>query len=141
MCANFQAKTKSFGFFILNLPKNGFRVGNSENQCRNKNQYPRDTMRANFLAKRATLKFLAQICPKIDLGLKIKINVGIRISILEISCAPIFSQNKQIWIFCLNLGKLPNYTQYFDSNNVDGVAEELDGGGWSWMDVYEARWR
>ena len=96
MCANFQAKTKSFGFFILNLPKNGFRVGNSENQCRNKNQYPRDTMRANFLAKRATLKFLAQICPKIDLGLKIKINVGIRISILEISCAPIFSQNKQI---------------------------------------------
>ena len=53
-------------------------------------------MRANFLAKRATLKFLAQICPKIDLGLKIKINVGIRISILEISCAPIFSQNKQI---------------------------------------------
>ena len=98
-------------------------------------------MRANFLAKRATLKFLAQICPKIDLGLKIKINVGIRISILEISCAPIFSQNKQIWIFCLNLGKLPNYMQYFDSNNVEGVAEELDGGGWSWMDVHEARWR
>ena len=77
MCANFQAKTKGFDFFILNLPKNGFRVGNSENQCRNKNQYPRDTMCANFSAKRATLNFLAQICQKIVIGLKIKINVDI----------------------------------------------------------------
>ena len=25
--------------------------------------------------------------------------------------------------FDLNLGKLPNYVQYFDSNNVEGVAE------------------
>ena len=25
--------------------------------------------------------------------------------------------------FCLNLGKLPNYLQYFGSNNVEGVAE------------------
>ena len=27
--------------------------------------------------------------------------------------------------FALNLGKLPNYTQYFGSNNVEGVAESL----------------
>ena len=44
--------------------------------------------------------FLAQICPKIHLGLEIqKTNVGIRISILEISCVPIFRQNKQLWLF------------------------------------------
>ena len=30
--------------------------------------------------------------------------------------------------FTLNLGKLPNYTQYFGSSNVEGVAE-------SWVEV------
>ena len=46
-------------------------------------------MCANFQLKRATLTFLAQICPKRKLGFEIqKINVGIRISILEIPCVP-----------------------------------------------------
>ena len=59
-----------------------------------KNQHPRDTMCANFQAKQTTLTCLPQICPKIDLGLEIqKTYVGIRISIIEISCVPIFRQN------------------------------------------------
>ena len=43
----------------------------------------------------------------------------------------------------LNLGKLPNYVQYFGSNIVEGVAEswveaemswvEVDGAGWRWV--------
>ena len=46
-------------------------------------------------------------------------------------------------VFGLNLGKLPNYVQYFGSNIVEGVAEswveaemswvEVDGAGWSWV--------
>ena len=44
----FSGRTNSFDFFSPNLPKNGFRVGNSENYCRNKNQHPRYTMCANF---------------------------------------------------------------------------------------------
>ena len=60
----FSGKTNSFGFFSPNYPKNGFRIGNSENSCRNKNQYPRDIMCTNFPAKWTTLKFLAQIWPK-----------------------------------------------------------------------------
>ena len=52
--------------------------------------------------------------------------------------------------FGLNLGKLPNYVQYFSSNIVEGVAEswveaemswvevemswvEVDGAGWRWV--------
>ena len=45
--------------------------------------------------------------------------------------------------FDLNLGKLPNYVQYFDSNTVEGVAEswvetemswvEVDGAGLRWV--------
>ena len=44
-----------------------------------------------------------------------------------------------------DLGKLPNYVQYFGSNIVEGVAEswvevemswvEVDGAGWSWVEV------
>ena len=49
------------------------------------NQLPEDTMCANFKAKQTTLTFLAQICPKRNLELKIqKANIGIKISILEI---------------------------------------------------------
>ena len=57
-------------------------------------------MCANFQLKQTTLTFLVQICPKRKLGFEIqKTNVGIRISILEISCVPIFRQNGQLWIF------------------------------------------
>ena len=57
-------------------------------------------MCANFWAKRTTLTSLGQICPKIDLGLETqKTNVGIRINVLETSCAPIFRQNGQLWLF------------------------------------------
>ena len=57
-------------------------------------------MCVNFQLKRTTLTFLAQICPKRKLGFEIqKTNVGIRISILEIPCVPIFRQNRQLWVF------------------------------------------
>ena len=45
--------------------------------------------------------------------------------------------------FGLNLGKLPNYVQYFNSNNVEGIAESwvgLDGAEWSWVKVDGAVW-
>ena len=53
--------------------------------------------------------------------------------------------------FGTNLGKLPNYEQYFGSNIVESVEEswmETDGAGWSWVEagmswvkVYGAWWR
>ena len=52
---------------------------------------------ANFQVKQTALTFSAQICPKMDLGLAIqKTIVGIRISILDILCVPIFSRNEQL---------------------------------------------
>ena len=63
--------------FLAQIAQNRFRIGNSKNQCRDKNQYPRDTTCTNFQAKRTTFTFLAQIWAKIDLGLEIhKTNVG-----------------------------------------------------------------
>ena len=40
--------------------------------------------------------------------------------------------------FSLNLGKLPNYVQYFGSNNVEGVAESWVEAEMSWVEVDEA---
>ena len=55
---------------------------------------------ASFQAKQTALTLSAQIRQKMDLELAIrKTIVGIRISILDIPCAPIFSQNEQLWIF------------------------------------------
>ena len=49
----------------------------------------------NFQAKQTALTFSAEIRPKIDLGLAIQKHIfGIRISILDIPCMPIFSQNE-----------------------------------------------
>ena len=57
-------------------------------------------MCTNFQAKQTTLTFLAQICPKMDLGSEIqKTNVGIRISIVKMLCVPIFRKNGQLWLF------------------------------------------
>ena len=57
-------------------------------------------MCASFQAKWTTLPFFAQICPKMDLWLETQeTNAGIRISILEIPCVPIFRENEQLRFF------------------------------------------
>ena len=54
-------------------------------------------MHANFQTKQTALTFLAQTCPKMDLGFEIqKTNIGIRISILEVPCVPIFRKKGQL---------------------------------------------
>ena len=70
MC-QFSAKLDNFDFFGPNLPKNEFRVGNSENEFWNKNQHRQDAMRASFQEKQTFLTFSAQICPKINFGVGI----------------------------------------------------------------------
>ena len=42
--------------------------------------------------------------------------------------------------FGLNLGKLPNYVQYFGSNTVEGVAESRVEAEMSWVEVGGAGW-
>ena len=69
------------------------------------------------------LAFLEQICPKRNLNLEIhKNNVGIRISILEIPCVPIFRQNEQI---CPNLPKNQFRGQNFKNLSLDSESASL----------------
>ena len=44
-------------------------------------------------------------------------------------------------LFGLNLGKLPNYVQYFGSNIVEGVAESWVETEMSLVEVERASWR
>ena len=51
-----------------------------------------------------------------DLGLEIEeTKAGIRISILQIHCVPVFSQNGQFWLFLPNLSK--NGFRFWNSEN------------------------
>ena len=74
-------------------------------------------MCVNFQAKQTMLTFLTQICPKMDLNFEIeKTNIGIRISILEIPCVPIFRQKRQLWHF------RPKFAQKWVSKSGFGIS-------------------
>ena len=47
-CVPIFRQNEHFDFFGPNLPKNEFRVGNSENQSWSKNHHRQDAMRADF---------------------------------------------------------------------------------------------
>ena len=69
MC-QFSGKTDSFDFFDPNLPKNEYKYCKLIKLMLDKNDHPLDTMCANVQAKRTTLTFLAQICPKMGFGVR-----------------------------------------------------------------------
>ena len=83
-------------------------------------------MRANFQEKRTTLTFLAQICPKRKLEFEIqKTIVGIRISIFEIPCLPIFKQNEQLWPFRSKFAQKWILGQNFKNLSLDSESASL----------------
>ena len=55
-------------------------------------------------------------------------------------CAKFQSKRTILNFFGLNLGKLPNYVQYFCSNNVEGVAENWMEAEMCWVEVDRAGW-
>ena len=52
-----------------------------------------------------------------------------------------FSGKMNLQFFGLNLGKLPNYVQYFGSNNIEGVVESWVEAEMSCMEVDGTEWR
>ena len=52
-----------------------------------------------------------------------------------------FSGKMDLTFFGLNLGKLPNYVQYFGSNNIEVVAESWVEAEMSCMERDGAEWR
>ena len=60
---------------------------------------------------------------------------GFEISTSKIPYVPVKMNNYDF--FGLNLGKLPNYLQYFCSNNVERAKWGLKWAGWRWMEPVE----
>ena len=78
-----------------------------------------DTMCANFQAKRTILTFLAEISRSEFQNLSSDSElVHSRYHIFQF-----LDKTNNFQIFGLNLGKLPNYVQYFRSNSIEGVAD------------------
>ena len=66
---------------------------------------------------------------------------GFGISNSKIPIVAIFSQMDNFEFFSINLGKLPNYLQYFGSNNVERAGLRLQWTRWRWIELGEGEWR
>ena len=150
MCTNFQTK-RQLWFFGLKFDQNW--ILGSKFQ-KSKSQFGISILEIPcvpiFGQKRQLWIFGHKFAQKWILGSEFqKFKSGINTA--NKPCVPIFSQNGQLLIFGLNLGKFPNYVQYFGSNIVEGVAEsrvevemswvEVDGVGSSWVEVNGTGWR
>ena len=92
--------------FSPNLPKNEFRVGNSESQYQNKNQHPQDSV-FQFSGKTGNFDFSPNL-PKNGFSGRILKNPSpdSQTYLKDTMCAN-FPMNGRT--LCLNLGKLANY--------------------------------
>ena len=126
----FPEKMSNFDFLGLNLPKYGF-------WCQNFKTLSLDL-------KSASLRYYVyQFSDKIDSFEYLPENGFCHRNFKNLimdteSTPPLYHvcqfsiKMDNIWFFDLDLGKLPNYMQYFGSNIDEGVAEswvEVDGGG------------
>ena len=113
MYSNFQKKQDNFDFLGANFPKNEFWGETFKNLSLDSESASLRCYVYQFSDKTDNLEFLDPNLPKnIFLGSKFqKSKSGFGIDTSNIPRARIFSQNGQLLIFGLNLGKLPNYVQ------------------------------
>ena len=72
------------------------------------------------------MTFWAQICPKMDFGVKIlKIKSGFRISILKLLCVPIFRHKGNLKFLGPNLPKNQFWGQNFKNLSLDSESGSL----------------
>ena len=120
----FSEKQDNFDFLGANFPKNEFWGETSKNLSLDSESASLRCYVYQFSDKTNNFEFFDPNLPKnIFLGSKFqKAKSGFGIDTSNIPRGRMFSQNGQLLIFGLNLGKLPNYVQYFGSNIVEGVA-------------------
>ena len=98
----FSGKMDNFKFLGPNLPRNRFWGWKFKNLRQGSESASLRYYVHQFSDKTYRSEFLGQICPKQKwiLGSKFqKSKTGFGISILRHYCAPIFRQNRQLWIF------------------------------------------
>ena len=130
----FSDKTDNFEFLGPNLPKNGFWDQNFKN--------------LSLDLESASLRcyvhqFSDKFAQKWILGSEFqKSKSGFGINTSNIPCVPVFSQNGQLLIFWPKFGEIAQLCAIFwfkycwgCCRELGGGWNELDGGGWSWVEV------
>ena len=137
MCANFQAKRTILTFSGPNLPKNwlcgrNFKILSTESESAS----PRYHV-CQFSGKTNNFSFFSQNLPKNWFW-----DQNFEILSLDLEPAtPIYHENQfsgktdNFEILGLNLRKFPNYLRYFNSYNVESVAESCVEAEMSWVKV------
>ena len=131
----FLDKMDNFEFLGQNLPKNGFWSRNFKNLSLDSESGSLRYYVRQFSDKTDNIEFLGpNLAHKWFWGTKFdnsKSGFGINTSKIPWCQFSVKIDNFQF--FGLNVGKLPNYVQYFGSTIVEGVAKswgEVDGAGW-----------
>ena len=78
------------------------------------------------------MTFSPQICPEKNFGVGI---LGSESAPPRYHVSQFSVKTDYLEFFGLNLGKWPNYVQYFGSNNVEGVAKSGVEAEMSWVNV------
>ena len=142
MC-QFSGKMENFDFFGPNFPKNGFWGRNFKILSPNSESAPPRYHVYQFSGKMDNSDFFGPTLSENEFW---DWNFKILTPDLE-SAPPIYhlcqfsGKTTNFECFGLNLGKLPNYVQYFGSYNNEGVAESWLEAEMSWVEVDRARWR
>ena len=112
---NFQAKRDNFNFLDPNLPKNGFRVGNSKtNVWIRISILDRHIMCTNFRQNEPFWLYQHIFAQKWILSSEFqKSKSWFRISTSKIPCVPIFSQNEQLWVFWPKFREMAQFRAIF----------------------------
>ena len=129
LCAIFQAKRTNLNSSTQILPKNEFWGQNSKNLSLDLESAPPRYHVSQYSSKTESFDSFSPNLPQNwFLGSefqKSKSGSGISVTEIPVCQFPIKINNSEF--FGLNLGKLPHYMQYFDSNSVESVVE-------SWVD-------
>ena len=137
----------NFEFLGPNLPKNIFWGRNFKNLNLDSESISLRSYVHQFLDKTDNFKFLGPYLPKNGFWSRNFKNLSLDSESTSLrSCLHQFSDKTDNFeLFCLNLGKLPNYVEHFGSNIVEGIAEswveaemswvEVDGTEWSWIEL------
>ena len=135
----FLDKTDNFEFLGPNLPKNGFWGQNFKNLSLDSESASLRYYVYQFSGIRDNFEFLDPNLPKSKfLGSEFqKSKSWFRINISNIPCAPIFSQNGQLWIFWPKFEEIAQLHAIFWFKYCWGCCREL-GRGWNGLD--RGRW-
>ena len=128
----FSGKMDNFDFFCQNLPKNGFKFGNSEH-------YGRNFQACQFSGKTNNFDFFGtNLCKNGSRDRNFKnLNPDLESAPPGYYVGKFLVKTDNFEFFGLNLRKLTNCVGYFGSYNVEGVAESWVEAEtrWSWVEV------